>query len=130
MTNQIQNMKRTKYAHLPVHCSFCGHQVLDRDDSTSDPSPCKHTLYITHTEGFIFMADRVESQLQDKGYILESDEQFVVTIEHKEGEDKALSPYELPATLTFEDGLNVECVVGPPSGIVVNVGFAPIDQEE
>ena len=71
MSKELQNHTRYNYNHLPVHCGFCGHQVLDRDDSTSDPSPCKHTLYIAHIEGFEYIADRVKNQLKDKGYIFD-----------------------------------------------------------
>jgi hypothetical protein len=129
MTKQLQNHIRSTYYHLPVHCGFCGHKVLDRDDSTSDPSPCIHTLYIAHVEGFEYIADRAISQLKDKGYIF-NDDAFIDSIEHESDEDKVLLPYELPETLEFQDGLNVECVVGAPSGMVVYVGFAPLDGEE
>ncbi len=129
MSKKLQNHIRSTYYHLPVHCSFCGHKVLDRDDSTSDPSPCKHTLYITHIEGFEYIADRVKNQLKDKGYIFD-EEEFMSTIEHESDEDKVMSPYEIPNMLEFEDGLNVECVVGAPSGMIVYVGFAPLDGEE
>ena len=130
MSKELQNHTRYNYNHLPVHCGFCGHQVLDRDDSTSDPSPCKHTLYIAHIEGFEYIADRVKNQLKDKGYIFDDGEEFMSTIEHESDEDKEMSPCEIPSILEFEDGLNVECVVGAPSGMVVYIGFAPLDGEE
>ena len=129
MSKKLQNHTRSTYYHLPVYCGFCGHQVLDRVDSISEPSPCKHTLYIAHIEGFEYIADRVKNQLKDKGYIFD-DGEFMATIEHVSDEDKEMSPYEIPTLLEFEDGLNVECVVGAPSGMIVYVGFAPLDGEE
>jgi hypothetical protein len=129
MSNKLQNHIRSNYNHLPVHCGFCGHQVLGRDDSAVDPTPCKHTLYIAHSEGFEFIADRVKKQIKDKGFIFE-DGEFITSIEHESDADQDLFPYEMPDILEFDDGLNVECVVGAPSGMVVYVGFAPLEGEE
>jgi len=127
---KLQNTIRSTYYHLPVFCGFCGHQVLEAEDSSSgDVSPCKHTLYVSTGEGFEYISDRVKNQLTEKGYIFDDDDEFMSNIAHKTDEDQDLSPYELSEHLEFDDGIQIELVVGPPSGMVCYVGFAPLDGE-
>jgi len=132
MAKKLQNFIRNAYSDHPLHCPLCGHLLLSSDDaefsreySKSHPSPCEHTLYVAHSEGYEYLSDRVREQLSKKNYNLGNDE-FFVTISDSEGEE--INPYELPELLEFDDGLNVESVVGAPSNMAVYVGIAPLDE--
>jgi hypothetical protein len=132
MSKRIQSFIRSTYHYLPLHCHLCGHLILSKDDadfsseySEKLPSPCKHTLYISHSEGHEYLSDRVKTQLIYKHYIFEQDDFFTIT----NSENEELFPYELSEILEFEDGLNIESVVGAPSNMTVYVGIAPVEGE-
>ena len=133
MSKKMQTYTRSTHYDQPLHCHLCGHLILSNDDaefsreySETLPSPCKHTLYVSHSEGYEYLSDRVKTQLNAKNYKLDSDD-FFLTISDKRDEDVA--PHELSKILEFSDGLNIESIVGAPSKMSVFVGIAPIDDE-
>ena len=44
-----------------VHCPFCSQAIVEMDNF--DISPCEHTLFIAHDEGFEFCDDRTKINL-------------------------------------------------------------------
>lgn len=128
MPNKLQKHIRTTYYHLPIYCGFCGHMVLNSDlDGEPKVSPCKHTLYIAHQEGYEYLSDRAKEQLEAKGFSIQDEDGFIQVISKDDEEE--LDRYELHETLSFPDGLEVEAIVGPPSGFSTYVGLAPLDDE-
>jgi hypothetical protein len=128
MSKQLQITTRFAYYHLPIHCGFCGHKVIDDEDSGSTgPSPCKHTLFVAHSEGIEHLAERTKAQLSEKGYVIEGDDLLEIYL--TPDEDESIDPDELSKLLEFEDGMVVEAQVGPPSGMITYVGFAPVEGE-
>ena len=45
-----------------IHCPFCGQLIADIE-SGEDVTPCKHTLFIAHDEGFEFFDSRTKENL-------------------------------------------------------------------
>lgn len=125
----MQKHIRTAYYHLPIHCGFCGQRVLNTDGE-EDPviAACRHTLYVAHQEGYEFLAERVKDQLRGFGYVIDDDDPFSI-VKFTSVEEESLDPYELAETVKFPDGIEINAVVGPPSGFTTYVGFAPCEDE-
>ena len=50
---KIQRVEYCDLSNVDVYCPFCGQLVMPAVDTESvEPSPCKHTLFIAHDEGF------------------------------------------------------------------------------
>ena len=128
MAHKIQKYTRSSFYHLPLYCGLCGQLVVPGEESDLSFTPCKHTLYISHTEGHEYLSDRVRKQLSVKGYKFDHDD-FFDTINLVADEDEVIFPYELSVHLEFDDGVETELVVGAPSGISVYVGIAPLEDE-
>ena len=127
----MQIHTRSAYYHLPIHCGFCGQLVIPHEESLDDSTmdPCKHTLFIAHSEGYEFLSDRVQEQLKQKGYGIEIDGSLVMICYYPPREDESLEVDDMIRELNFADGLVVESVVGAPSGMALSVGFAPLEDE-
>lgn len=127
----MQIHTRTAYYHLPIHCGFCGQLVIPHEESLDDSSinPCKHTLFIAHSEGYEFLSERVQEQLKQKGYGIEIDGSLVMISYYKPREEESLDVDDMIRELNFTDALVVESVVGAPSGMSLMVGFAPNEDE-
>ena len=128
MSQKIQKYTRATFYHLPLHCQLCGQLVVPGEDSDAIFTPCKHTLYISHSEGHEYLSDRVKKQLSDKGYEFGNDDLFD-TINLISDDEEQISPFELSDYLEFDDGVETEIVVGAPSSMTVYVGIAPLEDE-
>ena len=128
MAQKIQKYTRSTYYHLPLYCSLCSQLIVPDEESDEGFSPCKHTLYISHSEGHEYLSDRVKKQLSDKGYEFGNDD-FFDTINLISDEEEQILPYELSEFLEFDDGIETELAVGAPSGMSVYVGIAPLKDE-
>ncbi len=128
MAHKIQKYTRSAYNHLPLHCGLCGQVIIPGEESDLSFTPCKHTLYISHTEGHEYLSDRVRKQLSLNGYKFDNDD-FFDTINLVADDDEGILPYELSAHLEFEDGIETELAEGAPSGMSVYVGIAPLEGE-
>ena len=50
---KIQRVEYCDLSNVDVFCPFCGQYVLPSVDTVSvEPSPCAHTLFIAHDDGF------------------------------------------------------------------------------
>ena len=127
----MQTHTRTAYYHLPIHCGFCGQLVIPHEESLDDSTinPCKHTLFIAHSEGYEFLSERVQEQLKQKGYGIEIDGSLVMICYYEPREEESLDVDDMIRELNFADALVVESVVGAPSGMSLMVGFAPNEDE-
>jgi hypothetical protein len=106
----VKKIQRYEGAYLwpPLFCLFCGKKVAISADKIS---PCKHTLYIAHDEGYEFVSRSVILALKKRG-IKEDDETFYDEIEEN-------------LALDFPNALIVESYVPPPSGFGSYVCFTP-----
>ena len=128
MSNKLQVHSRTAFYHLPICCGFCGHEVIAHEDEMAEaPTPCKHTIFVAHTEGIEYMAERAKQQIVDKGYVIEGDD--LLEIHLGSDEEESIYPYELVEVLEFPDGIVIEAHVGAPSGMSSYIGFAPLENE-
>lgn len=127
----MQIHTRTAYYHLPIHCGFCGQLVIPHEESLDDSTinPCKHTLFIAHSEGYEFLSERVQEQLKQKGYGIEIDGSLVMISYYEPREEESLDVDDMIRELNYADALVVESVVGAPSGMSLMVGFAPNEDE-
>ena len=91
------------------------------------PSPCKHTIFVAHSEGIEYLDERAKKQLLEKGYVIDGGE--LLEVRHANNEEENLYPDELCAALEFSDGIVIEAHVGAPSGMTSYVGFAALDGE-
>jgi len=128
MSNKLQIHSRSAFYHLPICCGFCGHEVIAHEEKMAEgPTPCKHTLFVAHTEGIEYLDERSKKQILAKGYVIEDDGFLEI---HLAGdEEESLYPFELSEALEFADGIVIESHVGAPSGMSTYVGFAPYENE-
>ncbi len=127
----MQFHTRLSFYHLPIHCGFCGKLVITSENSLEEHqiNPCKHTLFIAHSEGYEFLSIRAQEQLKQKGYGIEIDGTLVMICYYEPREEELLVVDDMIKELDFADGLVVESVVGPPSGMSLLIGFAPLADE-
>lgn len=127
----MQIHTRSTYYHLPIHCGFCGQLVIPHEESLDESpiNPCKHTLFIAHSEGYEFLSERVQKQLKEKGYGIEIDGSLVMICYYAPREEDSLEVDDMILELNFPDGLVIESIVGAPSGMTLSVGFAPLGDE-
>lgn len=104
----------------PINCPHCGTRVvsLDEVDTEGGPSitPCPHTLFICHDEGFEYRSETYDTKKGIGG--LSNDE-----IRAEEGWDHYTDQLELDGAIKFAS------YVPAPSGYGVYVGFAPSKSE-
>jgi len=124
MSSKLQRYERNYAYDAPIHCLFCGQQVLGYETDEGDLTPCPHTLFVSTDVGVEFVADRVAQQLSEKGYTVTRSE-GAVEIEPPESDGDRESLEVLSDILQFEDGLVVESYVEAPSFFGTYVGFAP-----
>lgn len=130
-TESLQSVEFRTYYDVPLHCPYCGTNPEGdlRDGGTA--APCAHTLFMGHDAGWIYISDRVESQLAGKGFTVERSEDLIhISKVDDDGEEEFVTLQDLQATLSFDDGVLFEQYVGPPSGFSSFVAFAGLDTEE
>jgi hypothetical protein len=122
---------RYKFYHLPIYCGFCGQLVTPQEEDLGESgiNPCKHTLFVAHSEGYEFLSDRAQEQLISKNYKVEKDDNWIEVIKTTDEVEEPLFIHEILEEFDFPDALVVESVVGPPSGMSFMVGFAPTEDE-
>jgi hypothetical protein len=128
MTQKLQIHNRSTFYHLPICCSFCGHEVIAHEEmESSEPTPCKHTLFVAVSDGIQYLDGRSKQQILEKGYVI--NDEGLLEIHSADDDEEILYPSDLTETLNFIDGIVVEAHVGAPSGMTLYVGFAPLENE-
>jgi len=123
----VQRHERQVFYHLPVHCNFCGELIDGFDHLEPVGTPCKHTLYVAHDQGFSFISERAEKALAELSCkIIRHDEDYL-EVEFEDGDDRNID--ELTDLIEFPDALKVASYVGPPDGSGSYVGLAPSEDE-
>jgi hypothetical protein len=115
----IQRFELNAFYHHSVFCPFCGQKVVDQEaahEGVEDfTSPCEHTLFIAHDEGFEYRSPRFDEDLGIEGV-----DYFDDDFPEHDGLDT------LTDKVTIPDSLKIAAYVGPPSGFGSYVGFAPL----
>ena len=67
-TNRIQRVGLNGHDQ-PLHCPFCGHQVMQPDHEAAYPGchPCAHTLFIATDAGFEHRSARFDQLMHIEG---------------------------------------------------------------
>lgn len=113
---KIQRVELNKFYDADVHCLFCGQKVIDYQDMDNPTRPCAHTLFVANDEGFEYRSERFDQIVREQNIPDEESDDF-------EGRDTMTDMIEVV------DGIKVASYVGPPSGMGVYVGFAPIESD-
>jgi len=121
---RLQRFERVVACDRPIYCIYCGQKVEDTTESPPTVTPCKHTLFVAHDEGYEFLADRVIDQLRAKGFDVNAKGGCFEIGPPRTGA-RGLTPDALTDELEFIDGLKIASHVSM-SGYV---GFAPIDED-
>lgn len=113
----MSNIQRIELSEVTLHCPFCGHLVLNNEpdvDFDQYLSPCEHTLFIAHDEGFEYLSDKARAQFD-----LPGDEMLIQTDLPEGGYDAVTDTLNLPSSIKF-------CIYqGAPSGMGSYLGFSP-----
>lgn len=100
----MQRVELSTYSD-PLHCPFCGEQVLRENDCV----PCPHTLYIATDEGFEFVSERLD---------------FDVDVELPD--DQHIDGFT--DGIDFPESLKLAIYTPAPSGFGAYVGFAALTE--
>jgi len=120
---KIQRVELNKFYFIAIHCPFCGAKVVASGADTAENSgdggspftPCLHTIFIAHDEGFEYKSEHFNEN---------------VSVSLDEDSDDAIeSPDFLTDTVTIDDAVKFACYVGMPSGFGSYVGFAPLPED-
>ena len=117
MAKAIQRLELKAYYWVPVHCPFCGIRVMGADpvDETL-MTPCAHTLFIAHDEGFEYRAGRLDENLGIQGVANDD------IAGRGEGIDALTDKVKLP------DAVKVAAYAEAQAGFGSYYGFAPLHQ--
>jgi hypothetical protein len=116
MADNIQKIELNTFYEAPVHCPFCGVRPVSDEQVVT---PCPHTLFVAHDEGFEYRSDRFNENLHLTG--LTDDEVREMVDETEYGFDGFTGRVVLP------DAIKVAAYVGAPSGFGSYIGFAPLE---
>lgn len=115
---KIQIVEINTHYEIQLHCPFCGCTPITED---GEATPCVHTLFVAHDEGFVFRSDRFNENLKLEGLSEGQVQEQVGDTEH--GYDG------LTSTVTLADSIKFASYVGAPSFFGSYIGFAPLDVE-
>jgi len=105
--------------------------MTGEEDAEPMITPCLHTLYVAHSEGIEYLADRVVTQMRKKGYnVPDPETDGLIEVYNGGIEAPDVYPEELADILEFDDGIIVEAIVGAPSGMTSYVAYAPLENED
>lgn len=122
---KLQRFELNTYYDHPIFCIFCGANVVNPESLESQVTPCLHTIYIAHDEGWEYLSGNGKSALEKMGFRVE-DSEGVIELDH---DDEDVNCYDIEGItdkILFDDGLKVACYVGPPSGMGTYIGFSPL----
>ena len=94
-----------------VLCPFCSQKVLNMNGF--EISPCEHTLFIAHDEGFEFCDERTKKNLN----IPLTDDPFDYVENYDSGID------EMTSGITIPNSIKLAIYVPAPSGFGAYYGF-------
>ena len=118
MKNKIQTIELNRYYDAPVHCPFCGARPVNDEYKVT---PCAHTLFVAHDEGFEFRSVRFNENLGLTG--LSDDEVLKRVNAAQDGFDGFTGKVELA------DAIRIAAYAGAPSFFGSYLGFAPVEEE-
>lgn len=119
MQKKIQRVELNDKYYVSIHCPFCGAKVVDTEAAEKGgemATPCPHTLFVAHDEGFEHRDDRVDVNLN------------IVGVEDDDLELPEKGIDGLTDSVTIADSVKFAAYVGPPSFFGSYVGFAPLDE--
>jgi hypothetical protein len=122
---KVQRFEIFKNSHGPIHCLFCGHEVIPNLDGEGpyEMSTCEHTLYSISSEGIDFLSQRVLDQIKKMPNLSVENQDGMYEIYDKKNDD--FSHWDLIELLSFDDFLDIKSIEGSPSMMEASIGFAP-----
>ena len=117
MTRKIQRVELNKFYDVSIFCPFCGQMVVNYDSSLADDAemvtPCRHTLFVAHDEGFEYRSGLFNENV---GLVGVDDDDIDLPEEGVDG---------LTDQVSITDSMKFAAYVGPPGGMGSYIGFAP-----
>lgn len=116
MKKKIQRVELTTSYEASIHCPFCGQMAWDTSDGSL--TPCVHTLFVAHDEGFEFRSPRFNKAagLAEKGN------------DNLSADDRGTD--EITDDVAIPDAVKFAAYAGPPSRFGAYIGFAPVEDTE
>ena len=123
---KVQRFEIYKSSHGPLHCPFCGHQVIPDLDGEGpyEMSACVHTLYSISSEGIDFLSQRVLDQVKQISSLSIQNENGMYEIYDEKNDD--FSHWDLIELLNFDDYIDIKAIEGSPSMMEASIGFAAL----
>jgi hypothetical protein len=117
MVAKIQRVELNTFYDASIFCPFCGTKIIDYDDAHPKGvnSPCPHTLFVAHDEGFEFRSPRLDDCL---GILGVDNDDLLITEDGIDG---------LTDQIGIIDAVKFAAYVSAPGFFGVYVGFAPLD---
>jgi hypothetical protein len=122
---KLQRFELNKYYDHPIFCIFCGQKVIDFDKTETPVTPCPHTVYVAHDEGWEYLSKIGEQVLVTFGFSVGRDD-GLIELGHDDENVECHDIEGITDRILFEDGLKVASYVGAPSGMGTYVGLAPV----
>lgn len=102
---------QTDHYDQPVFCPACGHKVVAYGEVEATVSPCPHTLFVAHDEGFEHRSPMFDDLMGIEGV---DDEEIDVGEGGVDG---------FTDRVPLANSLKIASYVPPPSGFGAYVGF-------
>ena len=129
--NRLQSVEFHTFYDVSLHCPYCGTNPEGSLPDGGEATPCVHTLFMGHSEGWVHLSDRAEAQLRSKGFEIERNDDFIeIFRKDDDGENEIATLQDIQGALSFPDGVVFEQYVGPPAMFSSFVAFAGINEEE
>lgn len=123
---KLQRAEIHKLYGSPIHCPYCGTSPLGDPYAGDEVSPCPHTLFVAHSEGWMYLSMACEEQLKSKDYSVDRDGSLIDIV--GPGEEKLYMLEEVCDLWDFPDGIMFVQVVGPPSQECSYIAFAALEE--
>ena len=130
-SDKLQSVEFRTFYDVPLHCPYCGANPEGTLRDGGEATPCVHTLFMGHSEGWLHLSDRAEAQLRAKGFEIERDEDLIeISRKDEDGEDEFVTLQDIQAALSVRDGVLFEQYVGPPAMFSSFTAFAGVEEEK
>lgn len=130
-SDKLQSVEFHTFYDVPVHCPYCGVNPEGTLRDGGEATPCAHTLFMGHSEGWMHLSERAEGQLKENGYEINRSEDFIeIMRKDEDGEDEFVTLQDIKEALSFPDGVLFEQYVGPPSLFSSFTAFAGLEDDE
>ena len=102
---------QTDHYDQPVFCPACGHKVVAYGETEAKVSPCPHTLFVAHDEGFEYRSPMFDDLMGTDG---------VASDDINTGEGGV---DDFTDKVPLANSLKIASYVPPPGGFGAYVGF-------